>query len=241
MPAYRTNDFTLAEEKIEHGIEVHANADVRCSWPVLRLACGPEQDCVSLGMRGQPKNMPVVRDGRLISGVPADMLQTDGKLRIIAPADGDSRILLRIVATRLDFKQRKIMGRIYWPGGEALNKPLRQVGLDKNPDKDQLFMLNRGDHIYVIDSQGAVSRIDHQFPLPLMRPAIPSEFGVYVARYSARKIRALGRDIDRMYDCAQWAVRTLRALKCNGELAKIIGLWDDIREGNARASQMVLR
>ncbi len=227
------NASTLAATKIEPRIQVCLH-DPECNYPTVRLGEGDFARYVRLGVRKQPDAAPIYRNGELIEAVPIKIHGTPHLIRRTNPLDLSH--ILRVQAAKLVFGYEPLLTGTYWPGGESPAGAWTKAGAAWNKKKDQLFVLFPGHFIFVIDTYGAVARVDYDHSLPQMAPAKREEFARYVAMYTIRKVRDRNKPVTGRHRDASWGANTLIRLGERGLATQIIDNWQTVCATSALAS-----
>lgn len=188
------NCFTLRGNRPEYGIRL--SPGIEYPEPIVLLGRG-HQSCI---VRMVPNNKP--RHEGMTLWEASVMTTKRGKLRLTARGDWPGTIV-RIIARNLNFGYLPLGKDLrLWPGGEA--DALFQAGRQHEAEvREQLFKLEEGEAILVVDTKACVARLGFEAGGLTMRPAFREEAAACLVS------RALRIDTVQAID---WAHAMLRAI-----------------------------
>lgn len=197
---YKINCYTLHVETPTKGIRLTRNR--HGNWGVT--VGSNKGTFVRLG-DAQGENRPQVRDRKIMraQGYTAD---AGYKKFVAAPADWQG-ILIRIPVQNLNFEiDPFVPGLNLNPGGEGAPVFIQQ-GRHRDPFKDQIFCLEPGEKILVVDHKAAVMTVTCLDGTPIIRPAERKELIQHILAYG------LQANVEK---AVRWAFCTLEELGLKG-------------------------
>ena len=197
---YKINCFTLHTETPTKGIRLTRNN--RGKWGVT---VGNNKGAfVRLGdVNGE--NRPQVRDRKIMRAM--GYTAEAGFKKFVAAPNGWQGMIIRILAQNLDFDiDPFVSGLSLNPGGEGAPVFIQQGG-HRDPLKDQLFCLEHGQRILVVDRKSAVMTIACEDGTPIVRPAERKELIQHITAYGLQT---------NMETAVRWAYHTLNELGLKG-------------------------
>ncbi len=202
MMDYKVNCYTFHKGDIVTGVKLSRNRSGK--WGVSMGQDG--RLFVRLGDENG-ENRPRVRDRKIMRAGP--FVAQAGYKKLVLPADDWRGLLLRVLVRDLDFnKVAPIAKNINLnPGGEGV-PPFAQAGDHRDRySKEQLFFLEEGERIFVIDQKMAVLTITCRAGIPVTRKAEVAEVVQHVIAYGLSS---------NQYSSVAWAFHTAEALGANG-------------------------
>ena len=151
------------------------------------------------------ENRPQVRDRKIMRAM--GYVAEGGFKKFVAAPDEWQGIVLRILAQNLNFEiEPFVPGLSLNPGGEGTPAFVQQ-GAHRDPLKDQLFCLEQGQRILVVDRKAAVMTITCQNGMPVVHPTERREL--------IQNITTYGLQVN-VETAVRWAYHTLNELGLKG-------------------------